>query len=669
MKSSDQLLRLARLYRVQQSFQDGFRRERRPSVETLLAVLRSLGARVSRPGDAAREIRRIQRRRWDRLLEPVCTIWHGRPGRCLLRMPCSAASTPLEARLETEQGVVSEWPVLPESLRLRSSAVVAGAQFRCLELPLPDSLPLGYHRLVVRAAGSSSRALVIHAPPRCPDMARSWGVFAPLYALHSCRSGGLGTFADLGSLVSWVGDLGGGYVGTLPLLAAFLDEPFAPSPYTPVSRCFWNELFVDLPSLPEWSPDLGGIVNGGGRYVDYRLEMRAKRGALERALAGISDMRRADLLDYLDAAPELRRYAAYRAGIERGLADPPGFDIADPQCAYHAYAQWIAEAQVAQVAGEAADMGSGLYLDLPLGVHPRGFDRHRFAGIFAAKMAGGAPPDRFFSKGQNWGFAPLDPRKARARGHDYFIACLRHNMRHARALRIDHVMGLHRMYWIPEGLDGDEGAYVHWPADELYAIVCLEATRSDTAIVGEDLGTVPGYVRRRMAERGLRGMHVAQFSVRSKVPAGVSTPARASVASVNTHDTATFAAFWTGKDIEDQAALGLLSPEHAIEARAKRRQARNRLLEQFRRCGLIDGDRPTVEDLLGACLDLLAASHAECVMVTLEDLLGETEPQNTPGTDTERPNWKRRARKSLQEILRDPSVAAVLSRVSRARRS
>ena len=668
--ASGQLLRLARLYGVLASYRDGFRRDRQTSTATLLAVLRSLGARVHSPDDAPQAVRRALSDRWSRLVEPVCVVWQGGPQRCVVRLPESAASAGLRFSLEAEAGEVREWSVATESLCARRAAEVCGTSYLCVRVAIPGPLPLGYHRLRVSAAGRSGEALLIHAPRRCPDLPRSWGVFVPLYAVHSTRSGGVGTFSDLGRLARWVRALGGGLVGTLPLLATFLDDPFAPSPYTPVSRLFWNELFVDLASVPEWTPALGGIVNDSGRHVDYRRHMGARRAALQAALSRIPDVRRAQLAQFAARKPELRRYAAFRAGLERGSDCVREFDLADPGCAYHAYAQWIAGAQLAAAARGESGGGPGLYLDLPLGVHPDGYDRMRYSGVFASAMSGGAPPDRFFSKGQNWGFAPLHPAKARETGHGYFRACLRHHMRHAAILRIDHVMGLHRMYWIPEGMEGDQGAYVRSPADELYAIVCLEAARSGVAVVGEDLGTVPEYVRHRMAERGVRRMYVSQFSVRTSTRPGLRAPPRHCVASVNTHDTAMFAAFWGGRDIEEQVALGLLGPEHAVEARASRERVRECLLRHLRRAGAIDDEAvPSPAALLAACLGFLAASAAECVMVTLEDLLGEVEPQNTPGTHHERPNWTRRARQSLEGIFSDPLVRAALERVNRGRRS
>ncbi len=672
------LQRLARLYGVQAVHRDGFRQDRYPEREALFAVLRNLGADVAKSEDVPREVRRAEIERWERISDPVSVSWLGQ-GRATeqervslrLRLPIALQAERLDVSIENESGIQRQISAEVRRLPCSRKVSVHGRRYAVVELPI-DGPPIGagYYRYRVRVSGHESGGLLVRAPRSCCDLKRGWGAFAPLYALHSRNSPGVGTFADLSKLTAWLGSLGGGFVSTLPLLASFLDEPFEPSPYMPVSRCFWNELFVDLPSVPEWSPEFGGIGDApAGRHIDYRGLMRGKRAALEEALARLGGARQETFARFVERHAELRAYAAFRAGLERGLREPPEFTLRDPVCAYHAFAQWIAEEQLNALAERAAEDGHQLCLDLPLGVHPRGFDSHRHSDIFPQGIAAGAPPDRFFSKGQNWGFAPINPRLARQQGHAYFIACIRHHMRLAGVLRVDHLMGLHRLYWIPKGFGGDQGVYVRYPAEELYAILCLESQRSNTAVVGEDLGTVPGYVRQRMADHGLRRMYVSQFEYSGDRNPPYNAPARQSVALVNTHDTAMFASFWTGRDIDDQASLGLLDDDHADDARKRRKRLKRALLSHLRKLRLIGGGQPSADAVLRACLTTLGASQAECVIVTLEDLWGETDPQNTPGTDQERPNWTRRARLSLEQIQADRGVVSALTGIERARRS
>ena len=672
------LQRLARLYGVQTAYRDGFRQMRQPHPEALFAVLRELGADLAKPEDAPRALRRAETERWERMVDPVSVAWLEPGSRSLdkhvsirLRLPAALRAERFEIWLAGE----SRDPHCASGqvchLHCRREVNVRGQRYLLLELPLTGTpLLAGYYRYRVSVAGREADGLLVCAPRVCVDLQPGWGAFAPLYALHSENSAGVGTFADLGRLTAWVRRIGGSFVSTLPLLASFLDEPFAPSPYTPISRCFWNELYVDLPSVPEWLPEFGGMgARSDGRHIDYRGLMRSKRAALEQALARLDGQRHESFARFVERNSELRAYAAFRTGIERGLSEPPSFDLQDSACAYHAFAQWLAGEQIKAVAEQDSERGEGLYLDLPLGVHPRGFDSYRHADLFAQGMAGGAPPDRFFSKGQHWGFAPINPRRAREQGHAYWIACIRHHMRHAGVLRIDHLMGLHRLYWIPEHFDGDQGVYVQYPAEELYAILCLESQRSSTAVVGEDLGTVPRYVRQRMADHGLRRMYVGQFEFRGHGNPPYDSPPRQSVASLNTHDTAMFASFWADRDIEDQVALGLLDQAHADDALGRRRQLRGALVTHLRTRRLIKAGQPSASAVLRACLAMLGVSDAECVIVTLEDLWGETEPQNTPGTDRERPNWTRRMRLSLDQIQSNPSVVSALNGITHARRS
>ena len=663
------LQRLARLHGVLPAHRDGFRRDRRPSDEALQAVLVELGADLERPGDLEAAIRSARSEKWSRLAEPVATLRSDREPACVIRLPENTAGEQIEATLCAENGDIREWSVPVASLRVQRLVNVDGRRFAALRLPIRGHLPAGYHRLLLRVKHRESETLLIRSPGPCVELPRTWGVFAPLYALHSQSSPGAGTFSDLGRLTDWVQGLGGGIVSTLPLLAQFLEEPFSPSPYTPVSRCFWNEFYVDLTQVPEWSAELGGLgEQASGRHVDYRTLMRCKRSALERAAARLGGVRRERFLNHVRDRPELRAYAAFRAGVERDRTGSGVFESTDSACLYHAYSQWVADDQISALAKRASARGPGLYLDLPLGTHPLGFDGFRHPETFARGVSGGAPPDRFFSKGQDWGFAPINPRASRDTGHDYFIASLRHHCRYAGVLRIDHLMGLHRMYWIPDGFAGDQGAYVQYPADELYAIVCIESQRHGAIVVGEDLGTVPAYVRRCMESHGLRRTYVAQFEFRADREPPVTAPPRESVATVNTHDTAMFATFWEGGDIDDQEDLGLLDASHASQARERRDNLRRALLDYFEQSGAFDRRDASSRAVLDACIEGIARSESECVIVTLEDLWGEIEPQNTPGTDRERPNWQRRTLPSLESILSDPAIAASLRKLNRLRR-
>ena len=489
---------------------------------------------------------------------------------------------------------------------------------------------------------------VLQAPRRAhAGPARSWGLFVPLYALPGPF--GPGDLTRMRLLAEWTAGLGGDLVGSTPLNAVFLDEPFEPSPYLPVSRLYWNELYADPAATPEWQvsararEQAAATPSPEGRLIDYRAAMAAKRRVLEALLACL-DGRRLDAFErHVADHPDLAAYAGFRARCERERAgwrewrdpDAPGEEAA---ARYHAYAQWLCEQQLARAGAN----GAGPYLDMPLGVHPGGYDTWRFREVFADGISVGAPPDGFFREGQSWGLAPLHPGRLREGGHAYPAACIRALCRHAVAARIDHVMGLHRMFWVPDGMPATEGVYVRYPFEELYAVLCIESRRARTRLVGEDMGTVPAAVRRTMAAHGLLRIYAVQTELGSADPFD-RVPSEAMVG-MNTHDMSTFARFW-----EDEGAAD--GRRDALQAALERR-------------GHAVADGPGALD---ACLLELAGSSASAELVSLEDMWWEREPQNVPGTTTEQPNWRRLARHGVEELDDVPGLTQRLRRVAAAR--
>jgi 4-alpha-glucanotransferase len=372
--------------------------------------------------------------------------------------------------------------------------------------------------------------------------------------------------------------------------------------------------------------------------------------------AGLLPDRLRQFQQFAGAHPELVAYARFQAGREQTGSGTEALR------GYYLYCQWAA-AQQLSCAGAAV----GLYADFPIGTHPDGFDPRWSPTSFMSGGHGGAPPDEFFSEGQDWGFHPLHPQRMREDGYRYLIAALDRAFRHAECLRIDHVMGLERLFMIPEGFPARQGTYVSYPADELHALVCIGAARRGTAVVGEDLGTVPESVRRRMARDQMLRTWVFQFESTPAEP--LPEPPRRAVAALGTHDLPTFAAFLWGDDITERERAGVLSPDAAAAARAERTEWRSRLLSQL---GLgtsarapSEGDDLTFETLEG-CLARLARGAADLVLVDLEDVWGERAAQNHPGTGPGAGNWRRRSARSLDEIRKDPAVAAVCGLLDRS---
>ncbi|MBI4478701.1 MAG: 4-alpha-glucanotransferase [Acidobacteria bacterium] len=687
------LRQLASRYGIQTEHRDMFGKRTVASADSLIATLQALGAPIFRMEDipaALREYEAFSRRSG---LEPVAVAWDGKPGDMSIRLDAMHAKGRARCRVVFEDGLLQEWELKLEDLRTIESAELAGRHHLSLRLPATNlarrrRLPLGYHRFQLECRGGAFDSLLIAAPQRAFDVpGAAWGVFLPLYSLASRESWGAGDFSDLEKLVDWTSAVGGTVVSTVPLMAAFFNHPLEISPYMSASRLFWNELYVDPRKSPEYvecsaarrlvhsnffERDVAALRSLP--QVDHRRVMALKRPVLEAMaqwLLKAKSARTAAFLDYVEAHPRLRDYARFRATVERqkapwpawpqrlrsGKLKPGDFDPADET--YHQYAQWLAEEQLQRLSAK-RDGRAGLYLDFPLGVHPYSYDVWRNPERFALQASTGAPPDSLFTKGQKWGFPPPHPGVMRRQGYAYFIASLRHQFRHTRWVRIDHVMGLHRLFWIPEGRPASEGVYVHYPAEELYAILCLESHCSKTVVVGENLGTVPPEVNRAMGERGLKPMYVLQYEAQPHPEKCLGAVPANAVASLNTHDMPPFAAFWEGSDLRDLQEIGLLDRKEAEEQVRSRRKVCQALGEFLPAKPSYKRSAAAAGAIMQRCQEWLASSRAKMVLVNLEDLWLETAPQNVPGTSLERPNWQRKARHSLEEFGTMAGVANVL---------
>jgi 4-alpha-glucanotransferase len=688
---------LAECYGVQTSYYDdrGNLIPARP--EALLAALRVLGAPLAHVEDAADALRQRRQGGWRRVLEPVHVAWDGRSGDVPVRLPASAASE-VSCRLLTESGTASEWSAPVASLPVTESAEVEGVTYRVRRLPLP-ALPHGYHRLAVKAGRCAGDCLVLAAPTRAyarPEPLKTWGGFLPLYAVRSARDWGAGDFADLEHLSAKIHGLGGGLVGTLPLLAAFLSEkPFEPSPYSPASRLFWNEFYLAVGRVPELErcPKARDFLASAEfratrdalratHLVDYPGVMALKRKVLARLAETFfhdPGPRLQEFQKYRTANPRAEDYAAFRAAVEKrrgswwewpaparaGTLTAGDYDESVKR--YHLYVQWQADEQLRALNARVGASGPGLYLDLPLGVNPDSYDVWRERSSFALGISAGAPPDVFFTKGQDWGFPPLHPEHSRETGYRYLRDYLRHHMQYAGLLRIDHLMGLHRLYWVPEELGPRKGVYVRYPAEELYAVFSLESNRHGTVLAGEDLGTVPDYVRPKMAEHNIHRLYVAQYEAQPEPERALPLPAAGAIASPNTHDMPTFAAFWSGLDVKDRQEMGLLDDEGVRNESDRRAAIRAGILRKLREAGWLAQDEDE-RSVLRAMLQYLAASDAQVVLANLEDLWGSTEPQNRPGTWREKPNWQVKATHPLEAFDELPGFRSILRALDRATR-
>ncbi len=695
---------LAQLTGIQTRYTDAMHQRRKVPRETMVRIAAVLGAEIDRPRDAASAVRAWRLSQWRQVLEPVNVVWQGGPAWVSVRLATGADSPPGTLTITAETGETWSWPAGSLAGPADEAADLEGAVFRRFQLRIPLELPIGYHRVVFEHGATRASAPLLVAPARMyrdPSAhgKHRWGVFLPLYALHSDHGLGAGNFGDWGRLARWAADQGASFVATLPLLACRTDHWDGISPYAPISRLFWNEFFLDLPTaFAQYGCPLAAARLNSAEVQARAAELRAldqvdypRQAALQRELlqcaareffAADSPERQAFERDW-SAWPALTDFARFRAYWEQqgkswhhwprpqSAGHLGADDVPAEQVRFHAWAQWLAGRQLSAVSEQIDQRGATSYLDLPLGVHGDGYDLWRYREQFAVGVSGGAPPDRFFTQGQNWGFPPLAPHQIRMHGYDYWLAVLRHHLRQARLLRIDHVMGLHRLFWIPDGMPNHAGAYVTYPAHELYATLAIESHRTRSELVGENLGTVPPAVNRSMKRHGLRPTYVAQFALRDDPRRALAAPSREAMAGLNTHDTATWASFWRGLDIDDRADLGLIDAAEALEQHEARAKTRQALLEFLSTQGLLPDEQtgePPAARALAGLLRYLARTKVDWRVITLEDLWLETRPQNVPGTFHERPNWRQKARHSLETIVASPEVRQLLSLMQGGRR-
>jgi (1->4)-alpha-D-glucan 1-alpha-D-glucosylmutase len=632
--------------------------------------------------------------------------------------------------LHLENGDILTGDCRPQELPRIESSEIDGVTWHALALDLPAVHDAGYHQLSLSGI-DQTLSLIVH-PARChqplQDNQRVWGLSLQLYGVRSRRNWGMGDFGDLAQLAAWAACAGADLVGVNPLHALFPHNPRHASPYSPSSREFINTLYIDVEDVPEYAAceKTRALVEASdfqarlqalrdAELVDYAGVAEAKYSILERLyrhfrkhhLAGESERGQAFRAWQAEGGVDLARFALYQALQEHLHAQDancwgwpvwpaPYRDPADAAVAtfaaannerieYFQYLQWLAAAQL-EAAGEAArrlGMAIGLYQDLAVGVDLGGADTWTNRELYAIGARIGCPPDDFSLLGQDWGLPPWIPERLREQGYAPFIAMLRANMRGAGALRLDHVMGLMRLYWAPPGEDARSGAYLNYPLNDLLGILALESRRNQCLIVGEDLGTVPDNVRGALHSLGVLSYRLFYFERNwdqenhgaFKLPHEY--PHQALVAA-STHDLPTLAGFWRGEDIELRTRLGLYpSEEQRNRQIAERTQDRSRLLATLAEAGLLPEGFPRDPEqvtamppaLLRGIHRFLARTPSKLFMLQAEDMLNQTEQANLPGTVEQHPNWQRKLRLDIEDWMTDHDIQAMVDMLRGERHS
>ncbi|MET3372631.1 (1-_4)-alpha-D-glucan 1-alpha-D-glucosylmutase [Variovorax boronicumulans] len=685
---------------------DAFGVRREASTASLIALLAEFGVQLDTADDAGPALAAAHRARWAQALPPVQAVQAGTTAWSVpLRMPVSMAR--LRWQLADEHGREVEGEADAHALAEIDRTDIDGVTWCQRRLQVPLAIEAGYHRL--RIDGLRGETCVLASPGRCyrppavRDGGRVWGPAVQLYSLRSPRNWGIGDFGDLEDLAVRMAAQGADVIGLNPLHALFASTPLHASPYSPSSRQQFNVLCIDVEAVEGFeacdaararvqSPDFQARLAAlrASPLVDHAGVAAAKFEVLALLFAHFrarhlpvdsapSETGRAFLAFVAQRGEALRQHALFEAlqahflaadtgawdwhGWPAAYRDPDSAEVTAfavahaPRVQFHAYLQWVATRQLARVAArcEALGMGIGLYMDLAVSVDRAGSDAWGAQQVFAQGASVGAPPDEFNPAGQGWGLPPLRPDRLRAEGHRFFIETLRAGMQGAGALRIDHVMGLMRLFWIPPGASAREGAYVYYPLDELLAIVAIESHRNRCMVVGEDLGTVEDAVREALAQADVLSYRLLYFekehdSDSSRFRPPEAYPAAALVA-IGTHDLATFAGWWTAADLRERLALDLF-PDPAVFDRQlmDRAQERIALMQALQQAGLLS--REEVAQAAGRALPsarlveavhaFLAATPAALMMVQLEDVAGVVAQANLPGTVDTHPNWRRK---------------------------
>lgn len=671
----EELARLAALHGVATSYQPAPDRTVTASPTAVVRALAALGVDAGTP-QAVRDALGVRERALaERLLPPTLVSWNGGPCEALAALP---EGTRLS--VATEQG------------EIRDAA---------------EGLPHGIHRLTATAPdGRTAHVHLVVAPPRLPTPPeRSYGLLVQLYSLLSRRSWGMGDLGDLRELADWAGRvLGAGFVQVNPLHAAVPGAPTDPSPYRPSSRRFPDPVHLRVEEIPEdayvedrapaeRAARLREAVLEKGELIDRDAVWEAKRQALERvAEVPLGPGRRAAYCDFLaEQGQALEDHATWCALAEvhgpqwsrwpEGLRDPRSAETARARrelmhrVDFHSRLVWLTDTQLtgAQRAAREAGMGIGIVHDLAVGVHPSGADAWAQQEYFAAGMSVGAPPDAFNARGQDWGLPPWRPDRLAESGYAPYRRLLRGLFRYAGALRVDHVMGLFRLWWVPQGEAPTEGTYVRYDAEAMLAVLVLEASRAGAVVIGEDLGTVEPGVREALRARGVLGTSVLWFE-RDWDGDGHPLPPdhwRADcLATATTHDLPSTAARLTGEHVELRDRLGLLT-RPLEEERAEAAADTGEWLALLTRLGLLagtagGGDPSSEEAEVQAVHRFLLRTPARMIGVWLPDCVGDRRPQNLPGTWDQYPNWRlpiadgRGRPVPLEDLVASPRLHALI---------
>ena len=668
-KAPSRLEQLAEAHRVGTTFKGWDGEPARVTPETLVTVLAALGVDASSDAAIEQALEDVGTGPWRSVLPTVVVVRQSDVDPVMLHVPAGAE--------------VEFWAVDEDGIRYTgavagavASRIIDGEAVERREGTLPHAMPLGWHTLHASVDGHETSCTLVITPDRLSTTAalmdhRTWGLMAQLYSVRSSASWGIGDLADLGSIAQATAAHGGDFVLVNPLHAAEPVPPVEPSPYLPTTRRYFHPLYLRIEDIPEYARlDAAARTRIAGLAAGF-AEANTATTLLDRDASYAAKLEALELVFAVER-PEQRQhdFDAYRAHQGQGLADfalwsalaetlapgaPEWEDVGRPgsegarafaerhaaRIEFHEWLQWLVDEQLqeAQLEATGSGMSIGVVHDLAVGVHPSGADAWALQDVLASGISVGAPPDMFNQHGQDWSQPPWHPEHLAASGYAAFRDMLRNILRHAGGIRVDHILGLFRLWWIPQGAEPGAGAYVYYDHKALIGILALEAERAGAIVVGEDLGVFEPGVQEYLAERGIFGTSILWFEQDEDGPLLPEAYRAGCLTTVTVHDLPPSAGYLAGEHVVLREKLGLLS-RPVEEEQAEDRAVQDKFLSLLRKRNLLADEPAGVQQTVEALHAFIAQTPSVLLGVALADAVGERRTQNQPGTNDEYPNWR-----------------------------
>lgn len=727
--SDQDIEQLLRLRGIETSYTDAWGNHTEVVPQSKTKLLRAMGYPVDDEAALAQALQAEIEDHWLSWLPNVLVVRESLKMELEIRVRIDQATQVFDWHLTTEHGEVLRGELSPINGELIAVHSLNDIEYQAYRVPFADQLPLGYHTLTVSLQGSEDseecRYIVApqqaYKPPYIKAGGKVWGPSVQLYCLRSERNWGVGDFCDLKYLIQQVAAKGGDFVGLNPIHALYPANPESASPYSPSSRRWLNVIYIDVEGIPEYAASEAQMLVRSDEFqtrlqqlrasewIDYTTVMQTKLQALRLVFQAFQNSvskqspRAKAFNEFVQTGGEsLAAQAAYDAiqahYYQKGQnawgwpAWPQQFqEYHQPEVAswvkahqsdvdFYVWLQWIAEQQLDEAHSLAVESGMrlGLYRDLAVGVSQGSVETWCNGELYCQDASVGAPPDVLGPLGQNWGLPPMDLNKLEAQGYQPMIELFRSNMRSCGAMRIDHVMALLRLWWIPIGEDAGKGAYVHYPIDDLLGILNLESQRNQCLVIGEDLGTIPEGIFEVLQANGIHSYRVLFFE--TAADGGYISPAHypeQAMAVLTTHDMATLSGFWHCDDLKLGQELGLYPDDQVLHnLYAGRHASKQLLLDSLHGHGSIPDYISRDVNAVGMDRGLsfgmqvhMAHGNSALLALQLEDWLEMDKPINVPGTSSEYPNWRRKLTRNLSELFAEPDIQQLLEALTDARRS